>query len=241
MDDEPKESKGQSSENFDKICCDEIDSTEDENNSDFNHEADEGKSKQDEVSSSIKTPNERASPDLKRQKSSPSSNLPSSPSVSASPPKFVALEEIMKAANGLSNIYLAHEIALNENFKLEKKELPANHFRKRVDEMMRKAFWDILKLQLSETPPNFKNALSLLSEIKENLISFLLPQHTRLKQEIEEILDHDLIQQQAENGALDFQRYAQYVLSVMARLCAPVRDEKIRELTQTSDVIQLFK
>ncbi|RWS30740.1 T-complex protein 11-like protein 1 [Leptotrombidium deliense] len=182
------------------------------------------------------------SPDGKRQKASPSitasTSAPNSPS--PSPPKFVTLEEIMKAANGVSNMFLAHEIAVNENFSLQKPETE-NPVKKQVETIMKKAFWDVLQSQLNETPVNFKQALSLLEEIKGILLSFLLPQHTRLKQEIEEILDLDLIKQQAENGALDFQRYAQYVLSVMARLCAPVRDEKIRELTQTTEVVPLFR
>lgn len=38
-----------------------------------------------------------------------------------------------------------------------------------------------------------------------------------------------------------FQRYAEYVISVMAKLCAPVRDDKIRQLTETVDVIDTFK
>lgn len=47
-------------------------------------------------------------------------------------------------------------------------------------------------------------ALNLLEEIKEGLSSVLLPQHTRLKQQISEILDSDLIKQQALQGTLDF-------------------------------------
>lgn len=69
----------------------------------------------------------------------------------------------------------------------------------------------------------------------------LLPQHTRLKQQITEILDTDLIKQQALQGVLDFKNYAQYVISVMSKLCAPVRDEKIKELTETEDVVDTFK
>lgn len=85
--------------------------------------------------------------------------------------------------------------------------------------MMHRVFWDVLQSQLDENPPNFSQALSLLGEIKENLLSLLLPQHTRLRQEIEEILDLELIEQKAENGILEFERYAQYVLSVCSRLC----------------------
>lgn len=41
---------------------------------------------------------------------------------------------------------------------------------------------------------------------------------------------------------VDFsQRYATYIISVMAKLCAPVRDEKIKELGEITDVVDTFK
>lgn len=36
-------------------------------------------------------------------------------------------------------------------------------------------------------------------------------------------------------------RYSQYVLSIMARLCAPVRDETIRALMREIDVVKVFR
>ena len=48
--------------------------------------------------------------------------------------------------------------------------------------------------------------------------------------------------QQAENGVLDFQDYATYVINVLAQLCAPVRDEEIAALrAMSSDVVPLFQ
>lgn len=44
----------------------------------------------------------------------------------ASPPRFVSLEEIMKAANGMTNMALAHEIAVDKNFMLKKLEPSEN-------------------------------------------------------------------------------------------------------------------
>lgn len=44
----------------------------------------------------------------------------------ASPPQFVTLEEIMKAAHGMQNMALAHEIAVDKDFKLEPFEPPDN-------------------------------------------------------------------------------------------------------------------
>lgn len=68
-----------------------------------------------------------------------------------------------------------------------------------------------------------------------------MPHHTKIRENVKEVLDVDLIKQQAEQGVLDFHRYSQYVISIMGKLCAPVRDEKIRELGQCTDVIETFK
>jgi hypothetical protein len=46
------------------------------------------------------------------------------PGVAASPPTFVSLEEIVKAANGFKNMALAHEIAVDKDFRLQKYEPP---------------------------------------------------------------------------------------------------------------------
>lgn len=46
--------------------------------------------------------------------------------ITASPPKFLSLPEIMVAAKKLEDIALVHEIAVNENFKLEPQEPPDN-------------------------------------------------------------------------------------------------------------------
>jgi hypothetical protein len=161
--------------------------------------------------------------------------------VAQSPPRFVNLSEIDRAASGVSNMFLSHQIAMDKDFRLERSPPPEHSLQGQVMSALKQAFWDILQSQLAESPPNFKQALSLLSTVKQDLCGLLLSQQGKLKQEIDEILDLELIKQQAEHGALDFQRYAQYVLSVMARLCAPVRDEQIRELTQSSEVITLFK
>ncbi|XP_014218558.1 T-complex protein 11-like protein 1 [Copidosoma floridanum] len=161
--------------------------------------------------------------------------------VAASPPKFVSLEEIIKAAKGMQNMALAHEIAVDKNFKIDKLEPEDDTLHKKVKEIMHKVFWDILANELSQEPPVFTQALRLLGEIKESLDELLLPHNARLKETINQVLDVDLIKQQAENGVLDFSHYSQYVTSIMAKICAPVRDEKIEEIKRCTDVIDTFK
>lgn len=109
--------------------------------------------------------------------------VPSPSLVSASPPGFVTLEEIMKAANSVSKMSLAHEIAVDEDFHLEKVDPPANRYttiplefnlfaiyhlffieikfslHQKVKEMAHQAFWDLLKEELEQSPPDFSRYL----------------------------------------------------------------------------------
>lgn len=85
----------------------------------------------------------------------------------ASPPKFVSLEEIMQAANGMRDMALVHQIVVDQDFKLKPAEPPANSVQKKVKETMQQAFWDILRKELKETPPNYTQALVLLEDIKK--------------------------------------------------------------------------
>ena len=69
-----------------------------------------------------------------------------------------------------------------------------------------------------------------------------MPQsQSRLRANIDEVLDLELIEQKAAHDVLDFQYYANYVIELMATLCAPVRDEQVARLKQISDVVPLYK
>lgn len=68
------------------------------------------------------------------------------------------------------------------------------------------------------------------------LLSFLTPGGNRLHNQICEVLDMDLIRQQAEHSAVDIQGLANYVINTMGKICAPVRDEDIRELKATTNI-----
>jgi hypothetical protein len=48
------------------------------------------------------------------------------PGIAASPPKFVSLEEIVTATSGFKNMMIAHEIAVDKDFKLQHYEPPDN-------------------------------------------------------------------------------------------------------------------
>uniref|UniRef100_A0A8C5Y2L7 T-complex 11 like 1 n=1 Tax=Microcebus murinus TaxID=30608 RepID=A0A8C5Y2L7_MICMU len=159
----------------------------------------------------------------------------------SSPPRFVTVEELLETAKGVTNMALAHEIVVNGDFQIKPVELPEDSLQKRVKEIVHKAFWDCLSVQLSEDPPTYDHAIKLLGEIKETLLSFLLPGHTRLRNQIIEVLDLDLIKQEAENGALDISKLAEFITGMMGTLCAPARDEEVKKLKDIKEIVPLFR
>ncbi|XP_062989494.1 T-complex protein 11-like protein 2 isoform X2 [Elgaria multicarinata webbii] len=171
---------------------------------------------------------------------SDSSSKPSSPA-STSPPKVVTFDEMMAAARNLSNLTLAHEIAVNGNFHMEHTEHPQNSLTGRVKQIVHKAFWDRLEEDLNEDPPEYEHAIKLFEEIKEILLSFLNPGANRMRSQICEVLDADLIRQQAEHDAVDIQGLANYVISTMGKMCAPVRDNDVSQLKATGNIVELLR
>ena len=65
-------------------------------------------------------------------------------------------------------------------------------------------------------------------------MSVLLPQHMRLKAQLNEVLETELIEQKLENDAFDIYYYSNYVINIMAKLCSPARDKRIAMMTGAS-------
>ncbi|XP_047431565.1 T-complex protein 11-like protein 2 [Mugil cephalus] len=161
---------------------------------------------------------------------------------SSSPPKTITLDEVMDTAKDLFNLSLSHEIIMNRSFHLEPRNLPQNSLWKAVRDNMHKAFWDILETELNDDPPEYGQAIRLLEEIREILLSFLNPGANRMRTQIMEVLDTDLIRQQADNDAVDIQGLASYIISTMGKMCAPVRDDEIKKLRESTDnIVTLFR
>ncbi|XP_036023803.1 T-complex protein 11 homolog isoform X1 [Onychomys torridus] len=124
---------------------------------------------------------------------------------------------------------------------LEEKTLSSSSLEGKGKETMPSDFWDHLKEQLSSVPPDFSCALELLKEVREILLSLLLPRQNRLRSEIEEALDMDFLHQQAERGDLDITYLSKYILNMMVLLCAPVRDEAVQKLESITDPVRLLR
>lgn len=163
------------------------------------------------------------------------------PGTAASPPKILTLDEVQSVVKNIEDMALAHEIAVNAEFKLEPYEPPENSLEKIIKDTIHKAFWDVLREQLNSTPPSYGHAIQLLSEIKEMFEAILPSNNKRTLERINEILDETVIKQQAEQNVLDFKAYANFIIHIMSLACAPIRDEQVGKLKEIDDVVEIFR
>ncbi|XP_070848507.1 T-complex protein 11-like protein 2 [Chaetodon trifascialis] len=161
---------------------------------------------------------------------------------SSSPPIVLTLDEVMEAANDLFNLRLAHEISVNSNFHLEQPSLPQNCIWNTVKNTLHKTYWNRLESELNDDPPEYGHAILLLEDIREILLSLINPGANRMRTQIMEVLDIDLIRQQADNNAVDIQKLASYIITTMGKICAPIRDGDIEKLRENPDnIVTLFR
>ncbi|XP_063783913.1 T-complex protein 11-like protein 2 isoform X2 [Pseudophryne corroboree] len=148
---------------------------------------------------------------------------------------------MMSTTRNLSNLLLAHEIVANENFHMNSIEPPKNSLEGRVKQIVHKAFWDSLESELKKDPPQYEHAIKLFDEIKEILLSFLTPGTNRLRTQICEVLDVELIRQQSEHNTVDILKLGSYIINIMAKLCAPIRDDDVKKLKASGDIVEMLR
>ncbi|KAI9483684.1 MAG: T-complex protein 11-domain-containing protein [Benjaminiella poitrasii] len=144
-------------------------------------------------------------------------------------------------SSGLTNEQLAHELIMDPEFKF-KRYMPINDLERRVKLMAEKAFFDKLAEDMEQGKSDDSIA-SLIKETKMHLLSLVRP-GTSIYNKINETLDMTLIKQQMKQKIFDIDVVIHYVLEIMTKLCAPIRDDdikKVQESQTTESMIEQFK
>uniref|UniRef100_A0A914IG85 Uncharacterized protein n=1 Tax=Globodera rostochiensis TaxID=31243 RepID=A0A914IG85_GLORO len=159
----------------------------------------------------------------------------------ASPAKFVSLEDLIKMNDCVEKMNIAHKIATDPNCTVEDFGTK-DPFYDCVKSNIHKAYWDLLREDLTKDPPGYQHAFSLLEDLKKMLSDHLASAHLQnALNAVHEIIDLDKLRSLFDQGILDFEPVLKAILSVMERLCAPIRDEVIADLKEEADIIKLFK
>ena len=147
----------------------------------------------------------------------------------------------MIASNAIQNMTLAHEISVDQNFKLEKPQMEPDSLEKQIHDTVHKAFWQSLKEDFEKEPVDYKHALVIMAEAKAGLLSLLLPNHVKFREQIEAVLDMELMKQAMDRNVFDYQQYALFIVDTMSKLCAPARDADLERLSKMSDPVEVFR
>jgi len=137
----------------------------------------------------------------------------------------------------LSNEQLAHELILDPEFVIKAPE--KSELEMQVTQMAKKAFFDSIRQDLQKDGKSVL-IIELLKEIKEKLLS-IVSSTGKQAIEINEKLDMTFIQQQMDRGVLNVESVLIYIVQKMALLCAPKRDQEIRELSNETDVLNAIE
>ncbi|KAF6204580.1 hypothetical protein GE061_018740 [Apolygus lucorum] len=143
-------------------------------------------------------------------------------------------------------MFLAHELAmggiLSDDSKNPEEEFASSDpLYNAVKQNMHDAFWNIFQEEINKDPPQLSMAFLLIQDVKESLYAVMTPNAVSVKNEVEEVLDVELMKQQVEHHAMDVNKYAQFIISVMSKICAPVRDEQLANLKKETDLVRLFR
>jgi hypothetical protein len=153
-----------------------------------------------------------------------------------------AQDEEKELQGTMEKMVLAHELSVNDSFKLHCHKPTEGSLEQCVKDSLHRAFWNNLREQLESDPPNYTQALDLLAEVKQVLLDLVPPHHSMMRDEINGIVDLELMHQQVGHGILDISGYADFIVSILLRLCAPSRDEEVRSLLLYRDnIVQLFQ
>lgn len=69
----------------------------------------------------------------------------------------------------------------------------------------------------------------------------MLDRNNSMKEHVNNVLDLDLIAQQSEQGIVDIQGYATYVIDIMSKICAPARDKDIERIKKVEGLVPILK
>ncbi|KAI1851705.1 hypothetical protein JX266_003167 [Neoarthrinium moseri] len=123
------------------------------------------------------------------------------------------------------NRVIVHELAINREYRIE-----YSHFREQHKMRMGPMFKDLKNGPRSEEK-EFHYLLVMAHYIKDRL-QHLVKSGSTMHTFIGEILDTEVAQQQFLAGSFSIEKFFSSMGSLLPRLCAPVRDEEVKELVE---------
>ena len=148
------------------------------------------------------------------------------------PGSFPAKERLGALTMLPSNRFIAHELAINKQYKIDAEPKPEE--RDRLIEDMRS------NMQKGLDATSGDQWIPVIAEmIRTRLLSLLKPGGS-LHVLVSDALDIDMVRNQVKNGSFSYDTFFAFMNSILPKLCAPVRDPEVKALAErpSQDPIQ---
>ncbi|AYV78421.1 MAG: hypothetical protein Edafosvirus12_20 [Edafosvirus sp.] len=136
--------------------------------------------------------------------------------------------ETLKVLKKTQDDTIKHILFLQPKFDLKQLTFYKN-FTDKFEEVMKKSYWNVLEEDIAIG--KYVVLMKILAEIKAELLN-LRPNNVKYKEELDESLDFELMEQMIKNKAFDFKsliRYAEYIIHKLIELQAPIRNDDTRK------------
>ena len=148
------------------------------------------------------------------------------------PGSFPAKERLGALTMLPSNRFIAHELAINKQYKIDAEPKPEE--RDKLIEDMRS------NMQKGLDATSGDQWIPVIAEmIRTRLLSLLKPGGS-LHVLVSDALDIDMVRNQVKNGSFSYDTFFAFMNSILPKLCAPVRDPEVKALAErpSQDPIQ---
>jgi len=144
--------------------------------------------------------------------------------------------------DGLINAALAHEIALDDQFRLQppSEEDPAS-LQGRVRAQLERAFFDGIRRDMAASPPDYSGLLRLMAEVRDGIMAVTLPGQEALRAQIAAYFDEEHAAQRLRDGAFDFAEQQTAIVAKLGQLCAAARDDDVHALSAVREPVAFYK
>lgn len=125
------------------------------------------------------------------------------------------------------NRIIVHELAISKEYRIDSTEYRA-HYRHLLEPLFQEMR---TTMQADNQDLHFMLLLEVAKYIREKL-QRLVQEGNSMHSLIAELLDTDMAHQQFVTGSFSYEKFFQAMGSLLAKLCAPVRDEELQDLVQ---------
>ncbi|ORY07085.1 T-complex 11 [Basidiobolus meristosporus CBS 931.73] len=137
----------------------------------------------------------------------------------------------------LTNEQLAHEILLNPDFELTMSK--GTNLEERVREVAIQDFFETIREEFNQGKYEFWFP-QLVADIKNWLLE-LVSRWSPMYELLTDVIDIELISQQLKSGTYDIPKLMKFITESMLDICAPVRDQAIRNIQKMTDLASVFQ